>query len=101
MANANYNNLQSVYWTPRSTGSFSLCVQAFDPAGNKRQDCAGVTVTRSAPAPSRCDPSYPGVCIPSPPPDLDCDDLPYTNFVVRQPDPHGFDGDYDGRGCES
>jgi hypothetical protein len=47
-----------------------------------------------------CDPAYPTVCIPSPPPDLDCGDVPYTNFRVRPPDPHNFDGDGDGRGCE-
>jgi micrococcal nuclease len=48
-----------------------------------------------------CDPAYPGVCIPPPPPDLDCHDVRYTNFVVRPPDPHQFDGDHDGHGCES
>jgi len=48
----------------------------------------------------RCDPSYPTVCIPPPPPDLDCDDIPYRNFVVRPPDPHRFDRDGDGIGCE-
>jgi endonuclease YncB( thermonuclease family) len=48
-----------------------------------------------------CDPSYPDVCIPSPPPDLDCGEIPYTNFKVLQPDPHRFDGDKDGIGCES
>jgi micrococcal nuclease len=29
-----------------------------------------------------CDPSYPDVCIPPPPPDLDCSDVPYQNFQV-------------------
>jgi len=48
----------------------------------------------------RCDPSYPTVCIPSPPPDLDCRDVPYRNFPVLPPDPHRFDGGGDGRGCE-
>lgn len=49
-----------------------------------------------------CDPSYPDVCIPSPPPDLDCDDVPYDNIRVVGDDPHGFDGnDNDGIGCES
>jgi micrococcal nuclease len=48
-----------------------------------------------------CDPSYPDVCIPSPPPDLDCDDIPHRNFEVLQPDPHKFDGNYDGIGCVS
>lgn len=48
-----------------------------------------------------CDPAYPDVCIPPPPPDLDCDDVSYSAFrVVEYPDPHGFDGDGDGVGCE-
>jgi micrococcal nuclease len=48
-----------------------------------------------------CDPSYPGVCIPPYPPDLDCDDVPSSDFEVRPPDPHGFDGEGDGVGCET
>lgn len=48
-----------------------------------------------------CDPSYPTVCIPAYPPDLDCGEIPYRNFKVLQPDPHRFDGDKDGIGCES
>jgi len=41
------------------------------------------------------------VCIPPAPPDLDCGDISYRRFEVRPPDPHGFDGDHDGIGCES
>ena len=48
-----------------------------------------------------CDPSYPGVCIPPPPPDLDCDDVAYTGFTVTGADPHGFDGEGDGVACAS
>ena len=51
-------------------------------------------------AQGNCDRSYPDVCIPSPPPDLDCKDVPYKNFRVLQPDPHRFDRDKDGIGCE-
>ena len=51
-----------------------------------------------------CAPSYPTVCIPPPPPDLDCKDVPAHAFPVRwavpDPDPHRFDGDRDGVGCE-
>jgi len=47
-----------------------------------------------------CDPSYPDVCIPPPPPDLDCRDIPYRRFRVLPPDPHGFDRDRDGIGCQ-
>lgn len=53
-------------------------------------------------AQSNCHPSYPDVCIPYPPPDLDCGDIPYRNFRIVGPDVHNFDGrDNDGRGCES
>jgi len=48
-----------------------------------------------------CEPSYPTVCIPSSPPDLDCGDVVFRRFVVRAPDPHRFDGDANGIGCES
>jgi len=50
---------------------------------------------------NNCDSSYPDVCIPSYPPDLDCGEIRYTNFKVLPPDQHRFDGDKDGIGCES
>jgi micrococcal nuclease len=50
---------------------------------------------------SGCDPSYPTVCIPPYPPDLDCADVPERRFKVVGADPHGFDGDRDGVGCET
>ncbi len=59
------------------------------------------TSTPVSPDPGNCDPSYPTVCIPPPPPDLDCDDIPYRRFPVVGSDPHRFDGDNDGIGCES
>ena len=48
-----------------------------------------------------CDPSYPDMCILPPPQNLTCDDIGARNFEVLPPDPHGFDGDNDGIGCES
>ncbi|HEX9341884.1 MAG TPA: thermonuclease family protein [Thermoplasmata archaeon] len=55
----------------------------------------------ASPPSGTCDPSYPDLCIPPPPPDLDCADIPYRNFRVLPPDPHHFDGDADGIGCET
>lgn len=56
---------------------------------------------RESPYRSRpCDRAYPGVCIPSPPPDLDCPEVRFRNFRVVGADPHRFDRDRDGRGCE-
>ncbi|MGH2995170.1 MAG: thermonuclease family protein, partial [Gaiellaceae bacterium] len=71
-----------------------------------RLDPSGSVETRRGAAPqqnnpARCDPSYPDVCIPSPPPDLDCGDLPYRGIRVVGADPHRLDGwDDDGVGCE-
>jgi hypothetical protein len=48
-----------------------------------------------------CDPSYPDFCIPPPPPDLNCADISGSNFTVLPPDPHRFDREGDGLGCES
>lgn len=54
-----------------------------------------------AATPGNCHPSYPDNCIPPPPPDLDCGDIPYRRFRVLPPDPHRFDADNNGIGCES
>ena len=48
-----------------------------------------------------CDSSYPDTCISSPPPNLNCGDISDKRFEVLPPDPHGFDRDGDGIGCES
>lgn len=50
--------------------------------------------------PSYCSPCYPTLCIPPPPPDLNCGNIPYSSFPVVGCDPHRFDSDFDGIGCE-
>ena len=50
---------------------------------------------------NNCDHSYPDVCIPAWPPDLDCSEILHNNFKVLQPDQHGFDRDKNGIGCEN
>jgi hypothetical protein len=47
-----------------------------------------------------CDPSYPEICITTYSSKLVCADIPFRNFKVFLPDPHGFDSDADGIGCE-
>ncbi len=48
-----------------------------------------------------CSPAYPDFCVPPSPPDLDCPDVaPHKRFTVLAPDPHRFDSDGDGIGCE-
>lgn len=85
------------------------CQELFDGAQNNAASTqAGLWQPTKAPSTkatatklSSCDPAYPDVCIPSPPPDLDCKDIPYRRFRVLSPDPHNFDGDGNGIGCEA
>jgi micrococcal nuclease len=53
-------------------------------------------------ASNSCDRAYPTVCIRplNPGGDLDCADIPHRRFQVLPPDPHNFDGDGNGIGCE-
>ena len=52
-----------------------------------------------------CEPSYPDFCLPIGTSDLDCGDVQWRRFTVlwdvANPDPHRFDREGDGLGCES
>jgi micrococcal nuclease len=48
-----------------------------------------------------CDPSYPSLCIAPGAADIDCPEIGAVDFTVYPPDPHGFDRDNDGVGCEN
>src|SRR5215212_9288741 len=102
-------NLASVPLSPavQILGSFELIVAPELAQALAQQSAVGQTEQQSTIGQTQegggsCDPSYPDVCIPSPPPDLNCDDpgIP-DNFDVVGSDPHGFDGDGDGIGCET
>ena len=69
--------------------------------GQRQPTKSQPTQTQPVQSQNQCDSSYPSVCIPPYPPDLDCGEIGYSNFRVVQPDPHEFDGDKDGIGCES
>ncbi|MGB3612396.1 MAG: hypothetical protein WBA10_01290 [Elainellaceae cyanobacterium] len=76
-----------------------------------------LAILMQTPAPaqdhSNCDSAYPDTCIAVYPPDLNCGDISQRRFRAYLPtdsdlsegltrfDPHGFDGDDDGIGCES
>lgn len=70
----------------------------------------GVRLLPSSPTPrptatsrplENCDrQSYPDICIPRFPPELNCSDVPFRRFRVLPPDPHRFDADRNGIGCE-
>ena len=49
----------------------------------------------------KCDSAYPEACVKSLPPNLNCPDIPNTDFKFLPLDPHGFDRDENGRGCET
>lgn len=63
--------------------------------GEIQQDTTSATGTR-------CDPSYPDFCIEriTLVGDLECDDIGRNAFTVQGSDPHHFDDDGDGIGCE-
>ena len=67
-------------------------------------DCIANPTDPSCPPPSKdCEPSYPSLCIPKGSSDIDCPTLEKRgihDFKVIGSDPHGFDGDNDGIGCE-
>lgn len=93
-----------------SRGLWGSCSAFGVPAGGSGQSdpqptsapTSGTTSGSGAVAGS-CDPSYPDACIPpiSDSGDLDCGDVAERRFQVLPPDPHGFDRDLDGIGCES
>lgn len=62
--------------------------------------CVTLAADGSAQEDAGCHPSYPDVCIPPPPPDLDCGDLDACDIRVIGADPHRLDRDRDGIACE-
>lgn len=101
-----YNGYANILTQYCSTSEFSSerWAQDFGCGSSSKYTSSQTTKPSTPQSPSstgNCDPSYPDFCIPSPPPDLDCKDISQKRFTVLQPDPHGFDGDNDGIGCES
>ena len=50
---------------------------------------------------SGCDPNYTGACVPTDQGDVDCGDIPETDFNSVGSDPERLDADNDGIACES
>ena len=66
--------------------------QATFPSGSQPVGIAATT--------SQCEAAYPDICIPLGSPDIDCGQISDRRFTVLPPDPHNFDSDMDGIGCE-
>ncbi len=80
--------------------TYSFSVDGNEVKGSLSVRKNGANLKLKPPKGGNCDKSYPTVCIPSPPPDLDCGDIKFRRFQVVGNDPHHFDGDHDGIGCE-
>jgi PKD repeat protein len=94
---------QTVLHTFDEAGTYNVTLTITDSEGQTASASIEITIKEPPPAEETvCDSSYPNLCISPPPPDLDCsnDGVP-ENFQVLPPDPHGFDSDNDGIGCES
>lgn len=87
-------------------GSFEAAERAARAAGRGLwgPPCRGGRELRGAAtttaARGHCDPAYEGACIPPPPPDLDCRDIPERAFRSVGGDPHHLDRDGNGIACE-
>ena len=79
----------------------ALGLDPMDPPPPTSTTTTEAPTTTTTTEPPNCHASYPDFCIPPPPPDLNCPDIPQKNFTVLPPDPHRFDGDKDGVGCET
>jgi PKD repeat protein len=118
------SNEETLVATFRQAGTYNIDLVVADVTGQIASDSVEVTIEEGEEEPSderpstvqeeeqlteempeeeetTCDPSYPNICIPPPPPILSCDDVEASNFEVRPPDLHHFDADNDGVGCEN
>ena len=69
-----------------SPGSSTTQVQSSD--GNREENNERLPPTPPINGDRNCNPSYPTVCIESPPPQLNCGNIPYKNFKVTNHPPH-------------
>ena len=100
--------LAAVNWDPHGLDADfdGLGCEPYEGAEGSSGDAMGIVSNVAAPvAGSGCDPSYPEICLASSP-DLDCASVGFALTVIHDAsigayDPHGFDADANGLGCES
>lgn len=78
-------------------GAWGACSYFGEPVG---QEYSQNDDTHAAPIPTPDPPRTGSYPVPPSPPDYDCGQISATGFTVRPGDPHRFDGDGDGIGCE-
>jgi hypothetical protein len=81
--------------------SFLTRALDLDPLPPPPRSTTSTSTTTTTTAAPDCHPSYPDFCIPPPPPQLNCDDVSGSHFTVIGEDPHNFDGNGDGVGCQT
>lgn len=96
-----WNNDGDTAFVTDHNGNIVHSLAYFPPTTTTSPTTSTTAATTQPTSGGNCHPSYPTVCIPPPPPDLNCADIPHRRFTVLPPDPHRFDGDKDGIGCES
>jgi micrococcal nuclease len=91
------------------TGKVERAMEEAEASGTGYWGACGSANSMSAPTTAaalgvrnldNCSPAYPDACLPPGPPDLDCGEVSVRGFAVLPPDPHNFDRDHDGIGCE-
>jgi micrococcal nuclease len=97
------NGFATIYRSFCDVSEFENTVwaQEFGCGNNDNSNKNGASSKDDENKPRECDVAYPNVYIHSAPPDLDYWEIKHKNFNVLPTDPHGFDGDRNGIGCES
>lgn len=93
--------LVGLWAIPPTSEPTAVVIATTEPTVTDRSGVIPIDPASTSAPSANCDPSYPNVCIPPAPPDLDCKDITFRRFQVLPPDPHNFDGDGNGIGCES
>lgn len=92
-----------------SAGLWGACTPEATSTPTPTQSATPAATGTPATSGENCDPNYVNLCLPPPPPDLDCGDvramlraqgLTVVELLPGGSDPHRLDGDGDGRGCE-
>ncbi len=102
LANARYDSIDGYDHHPKEETyrRISATTEHLCPELDTGNDSAAASASPARSGAAGCDPNYGGGCVPRSDTDLDCSDIDFE-VTVKGEDPHHFDGDGDGIGCES